>query len=61
MIDDVVIQKKAGTFPLFDGASFDENSDSFSQDYSGFAAKQAGAVLKSTNSYARWADVPQRK
>ncbi|WP_180173461.1 carboxypeptidase regulatory-like domain-containing protein [Acinetobacter sp. YH12029] len=61
MIDDVVIQKKAGTFPLFDGVSFDENSDSFSQDYSGFAAKQAGTVLKSTKSYARWADVPQRK
>lgn len=61
MIDDVVIQKKAGTFPLFDGASFDENSDSFSQDYSGVAAKQAGAVLKSTKSYARWAEVPQRK
>ncbi|MEN8992424.1 hypothetical protein ABD624_10730 [Avibacterium paragallinarum] len=61
MIDDVVIQKKAGTFPLFDGASFDENSDSFSQDYSGVAAKQAGTVLKSTKSYARWAEVPQRK
>ncbi|MCL6231766.1 carboxypeptidase regulatory-like domain-containing protein [Acinetobacter amyesii] len=61
MIDDVVIQKKAGTFPLFDGVSFDENSDSFSQDYSGFAAKQAGTVLKSTKSYARWAEVPQRK
>lgn len=61
MIDDVVIQKKAGTFPLFDGASFDENSDSFSQDYSGAAAKQAGTVLKSTKSYARWAEVPQRK
>lgn len=61
MIDDVVIQKKAGTFPLFDGASFDENSDSFSQDYSGVAAKQAGVLLKSTKSYARWAEVPQRK
>ena len=61
MIDEVVIQKKAGTFPLFDGASFDENSDSFSQDYSGVAAKQAGTVLKSTKSYARWAEVPQRK
>ena len=61
MIDDVVIQKKAGTFPLFDGASFDENSDSFSQDYTGVAAKQAGTVLKSTKSYARWADEPQRK
>ncbi|WP_180123869.1 carboxypeptidase regulatory-like domain-containing protein [Acinetobacter sp. YH12097] len=61
MIDDVVIQKKAGTFPLFDGASFDENSDSFSQDYSGVAAKQAGVLLKSTKSYARWADEPQRK
>ncbi|WP_180040669.1 carboxypeptidase regulatory-like domain-containing protein [Acinetobacter sp. YH12218] len=61
MIDDVVIQKKAGTFPLFDGASFDENSDSFSQVYSGVAAKQAGTVLKSTKSYARWAEVPQRK
>lgn len=61
MIDDVVIQKKAGTFPLFDGASFDENSDSFSQDYTGVAAKQAGTVLKSTKSYARWAEVPQRK
>lgn len=61
MIDDVVIQKKAGTFPLFDGASFDENSDSFSQDYSGVAAKQADTVLKSTKSYARWAEVPQRK
>ncbi len=61
MIDDVVIQKKAGTFPLFDGASFDENSDSVYQDYSGFAAKQAGTVLKSTKSYARWAEVPQRK
>ncbi|WP_180009097.1 carboxypeptidase regulatory-like domain-containing protein [Acinetobacter sp. YH16057] len=61
MIDDVVIQKKAGTFPLFDGASFDENSDSFSQDYSGVAAKQAGTVLKSTKSYTRWAEVPQRK
>ena len=61
MIDDVVIQKKAGTFPLFDGASFDENSDSFSQDYSAAAAKQAGDLLKSTNSYARWAEVPQRK
>ena len=61
MIDDVVIQKKAGTFPLFDGASFDEYSDSFSQDYSGVAAKQAGTVLKSTKSYARWAEVPQRK
>lgn len=61
MIDDVVIQKKAGTFPLFDGASFDENSDSFSQDYSGVAAKQADTVLKSTKSYARWADEPQRK
>lgn len=61
MIDDVVIQKKAGTFPLFDGASFDENSDSFSQDYTGAAAKQAGTVLKSTKSYARWAEVPQRK
>ena len=61
MIDDVVIQKKAGTFPLFDGANFDENSDSFSQDYSGVAAKQAGVLLKSTKSYARWADEPQRK
>ena len=61
MIDDVVIQKKAGTFPLFDGVSFDENSDSFSQDYSGVAAKQAGVLLKSTKSYARWADEPQRK
>lgn len=61
MIDDVVIQKKAGTFPLFDGASFDEYSDSFSQDYSGAAAKQASTVLKSTKSYARWAEVPQRK
>ena len=61
MIDDVVIQKKAGTFPLFEGANFDENSDSFSQDYSGVAAKQAGVLLKSTKSYARWADEPQRK
>ncbi|WP_180172334.1 carboxypeptidase regulatory-like domain-containing protein [Acinetobacter sp. YH12023] len=61
MIDDVVIQKKAGTFPLFDGASFDENLDSFSQDYNGVAAKQADTVLKSTKSYARWAEVPQRK
>ena len=61
MIDDVVIQKKAGTFPLFDGASLDENLDSFSQDYSGVTAKQAGVLLKSTKSYARWAEVPQRK
>lgn len=61
MIDDVVIQKKVGTFPLFDGAGFDENSDEFSQNYSAAAAKQAGALLKSTNSYARWAEVPQRK
>ncbi|WP_180063992.1 carboxypeptidase regulatory-like domain-containing protein [Acinetobacter sp. YH16042] len=61
MIDDVVIQKKAGTFPLFDGASFDENLDGFSQDYNGVAAKQAGVLLKSTKSYARWADEPQRK
>ncbi|WP_180065270.1 carboxypeptidase regulatory-like domain-containing protein [Acinetobacter sp. YH16037] len=61
MIDDVVIQKKAGTFPLFDGASLDENLDSFSQDYSGVTAKQADTVLKSTKSYARWADEPQRK
>lgn len=60
MIDDVVIQKKVGTFPLFNGASFDEHSDSFSQQYSTSAAKQAGTFLKSTNSYARWAEVPQR-
>lgn len=61
MIDDVVIQKKVGTFPLFNGASFDEHSDSFSQQYSTAAAKQAGALLKSTKSYERWAEVPQRK
>ncbi len=60
MIDDVVIQKKVGTFPLFNGASFDEHSDSFSQPYSTAAVKQAGALLKSTKSYERWAEVPQR-
>lgn len=64
MIDDIVIQKKIGTFPLFDetvNSGGEDGDTEASQLSKAQYSKTAQVMLQSTKAYSRWAEEPRRK